>query len=302
MGLPFELHYEAPVSCPHESVLRDEIAARLPAEMAPLSVDVRRFGVRIVERPAGTFSAVLELSSATTTSTRELHEPTCAHLVRSLAVIIAIAADPLPEPPSSRPATPPRPPPARRAPVPRRVQPAPALPPLWQWSAGATVGFQQAAGTFSGARVHGQLRHLGPSPLAWAMRLSWGFAERSARVAGEGRGWFRLRTARLEACASYPTSWIEPALCPAVDLGTLSARTSGLPQDGTATTRWLALGLVGRSRFPLGAHVALELQLALFAPLRRPEFVLAQPERLVYRAPHLAVETQTGLSVVVVFP
>lgn len=303
MDLPFDLHYEAPASCPNEGAFRTAVASRLPPATAARR-DTRHFRVRI-HADADGYGGQLVVQDGDAASTREAHEVSCTELTRSLSLIIAIAADPslLPAPPAAPPVV--LPPPARHLPPPiTSVSPraTPRAAPF-EWSAGVATSLDLTDEYFVGARVHGQLGYRpARSPVAPALRVSWGFREGSVRVDGDGEARVRYRTARTELCFA-PTSArsITPSLCPAFELGTLSARTEGLPVGGGGSTGWYALGAVGRVAVRLGI-LRFEMQMSSMLPVRRTEFLLVGPERVVYRPPTVSLEAQAGVALAMAFP
>lgn len=80
--------WDAPASCPST----DEVTAAVARGVGERAVEVR---ARVVEANA-TFTASLDLRSATGTSTRSLASPACATLVDAVVLLAVVATDPVP--------------------------------------------------------------------------------------------------------------------------------------------------------------------------------------------------------------
>jgi hypothetical protein len=225
----------------------------------------------------------------------------------AVAVFVAIALDPAEASATDRPS----PgaelelPPARVAatPVRKKTPPRPAAAvasaevPMagWYWGSGLSLSTVFHPAIALGGRVHAEITRLSPGALvAPELRLSWGWTELSESPPRGGEARFRFHTARLEACAVYHHAPYVVAPCAGFEAGLLSATTRDLPRAGGTTEAWYAPTVAVRPGWFLADWLSLEADVGALFPLTQASFVLAEPERTVYRIPRIAVTATAG--------
>lgn len=304
-----DLVYEAPPECPSRAELEEELRARVPASWLTRS-DARRFEVHIVREEEGRYAGRLDVRGASREpNVREIRAATCRAVSTSIAVFLALALDPGAveggheegggeEQPTAAPPRAPRP---RERTLPRPGPPAPSV--SWTWSSGMHARHLRAPEPGWGGRIHAELvRRSASAAVAPAARLSYGWSDFSVPAPYAGEASFRLRSARLEACAriALPSAFaVSP--CGALDIGTLSGAAPELRGARKETTGWSAGGAVLRASWSMTTWLAVELDATLLAPFERTSFVLEEPLRTVYRAPRVLFEGGAGACVSVRF-
>lgn len=306
------LAYEAPPECPSRAALEEQLRARVP-EGRSNAADTRRFEIHIAREASGGYAGQLVvLAPERAPDVREIRAPECAAVGTSLVVFLAIALDPStrdatapPPPERSAPEAAPAPAPAGepRAPArppPRPAREAPAAPPAWTFRGGYQLTFLRAPDPAWGGRVFAEIARVSPSSsFAPAARISYGWSGFSLEPPLAGEATFRLRTARLEACARFAPARSPFALAPCamLDIGTLAGTAPELPRSGHATTRWAAAGALARGSYAFTHWLSVELEGGLLVPLERTGFALVEPFRFVYRPPALLFEGALGACV-----
>ncbi len=89
-GDPVTLRWQAPASCPDATAVSAAIAARRPID--PVVVDAR------VSVEPSAVVADLAIDSAHGSTRRQLTSPSCESIVEAVALLVQVAADPLPTP------------------------------------------------------------------------------------------------------------------------------------------------------------------------------------------------------------
>ena len=298
-GDAIDLHYEAPPDCPDQGTLLRAIHDRAPHGF--LSADDRSFRVRI-ERGDADYRGRLEIArSGQMLSVREIHDATCSVVTTALAVFVAIALDPTErsegvEPLSAGTASAPPPPPPKGPPP---AAPTPAQQPAggWYWGSGVNVGSVFHPTPAWGGRVHAELTRIagGGALLAPELRLSWGWVGFGESPPRGGEATFRFQTARAEACTLLLHAPAVAAACAGFEAGVLSATTRDLPRAGGTKEAWYAPTVILRPGWHVTDWVSLEAELGVLFPLTRASFVLADPERTLYRIPHVALTATAGV-------
>jgi hypothetical protein len=280
------LAYSADAGCPDEGRFLQGVTARTErirraAEREP----ARAFDVAIT-RDVGTIRGVLSITALDGgVSRREVTGESCDEVVSALALITALAVDPLaatvPEPPPPPPPSPsPEPRPLDRLPTAASAPttPAPAHDVRWaagvQWQAlgGLVPGWGIGGGAFVDAT--GAARgHLVPSLRASVSALSTRVA--FAGPVGAELEWFvaTLKTCPLRLAA---TSEIGVSLCAAIDAGALRSTGSGLQTNGTEVRPWVAPAALGRVAWSPRGPFFFEGEGGLMAPLTRYSFYFRQ--------------------------
>ena len=311
-----EIHltYVAPRGCPTRGQLLEDLGRRVhPAWHT--GADPRRFAVRIERLRDGSFSGTLEVSRpGREVEQREFDAETCDAVSSALVVFIAIALDPASSRPEHEPApdhsVEPEPVPstmptgARREPAPR---PAPARSQLrrrsddvWEWTSSVGLFYLRAPLDGWGPRVDAEIaRTIGGGRIAPALRVSWGSAGFQTQPPDGGTATFRIRAARVSACAKIDLAPapLVIAPCAGFEHGSLGASSSDLPQVGYASSSWSAVAGLARASFRLLPWLAVEAEVGLDFPFSRPAFALNEPVRIVYRPPRVLFTAGAGLAV-----
>ena len=308
-----DLRYDAPAECPARSDVVRAIHDRAPRGF--LAADDRSFHVHI-ERTDDAYRGRLQIErGGRVLSVREIRDATCEVVTTAVAVFVAIALDPA-EASSSEPPSPdvPSPSPAPEQPsaavngkqnkparpVPRAPAAATAERPMagWYWGAGLGVSSVFHPSAALGARVHAEITRFAPGALlAPELRLSWGWTQLTETPPRGGEAQFRFQTARVEACALFQRAAISLAPCAGFEAGLLSATTRDLPRAGGTTEPWYAPMAAIRAGWFLVEWLSLEGDLGILLPLTRASFVIAEPERTVYRIPGGAFTATVGFRI-----
>ena len=305
-----DLRYDAPGDCPSRSDVVRAIHDRAPRGFP--AADDRSFHVRI-EHADDEYHARLDIErNGHVVSVREIHDAACEVVTTAIAVFVAIALDPA-EASSTEPPSPELPSPQAASHPPNenvKADETPRGPPVpattsaarpmagWYWGAGlgASSVFHPSAAL--GARVHAEVTRLAPAALlAPELRLSWGWTQLTERPPRGGEAQLRFQTARAEACASLHRQPFSLAPCAGFEVGLLSATTRDLPRAGGTTEPWYAPMAAVRAGWFLAEWLSLEADGGVLFPLTRGSFVLAEPERTVYRIPRVAFTTTAGLRI-----
>ena len=307
-----DLVYQAPVECPSRAELEEQLRARVPARWLSRP-DPRRFEVTIVREHDGGYTGRLDVRGASREpDVREIQAPTCQAVSTSLAVFLALALDPgsgdepsapssnveLEEGHSQEHGTGRAPP----LPSPRSSH---ASSPVWTWSSGLQARHLRAPAPGWGGRVFAELarRTSVSGAVTPAVRLSWGWTSFSTAAPDAGEASFRLRTARVEGCARFTIARqaFSLAPCAGLDIGWISGAAPELRDARHDTTGWSAGAAVLRGGWSVTDWVTLEMDATLLVPFERTSFVLLDPLRTVYQAPHVLFEAGAGACVSVRF-
>jgi len=276
---PIAWTYRAPPDCPSaetfEHDFRDRTRrAELVAGDAPNGPG-RAVGRIEIQGPAGALA------------TRVVAGQTCRGVVSALALIAALAVDPLAAESSEL---------AARASesVPT---PSPVLPSDEDTGAAQRRRTVVAAGVDGGAVVG-----LFPKPsprvslfaearferwaLAPSARLSLSAAASSSVAASLGSATFRWWAAALDGCPFEVrfTRALRATPCAFFEVGTLAGSGGGVALPAVESRRWIALGGSTKVSWVFVGSFFLEAHGRLEAPLVRDTFVLAAPERVVVHA------------------
>jgi hypothetical protein len=289
---PIDWSYSAPPDCPSAASFEREFRARTTrAELIVGAAEASRSFVVTLSIESGRVVGRIRIDGpAGAVATRVIAGQTCGGVVSALALVAALAVDPLAgdlpaaSPPPAPPALPVAPKPAPIA-IPaegehagrasrRRAVVAVGL------DGGAVLGlFPKLAPT---ASVFAEARHERGSPLSPSARLSFSGAVSSQVVAPPGSAKFRWLAAALDGCPFdlrlLPALHATP--CAFMEIGVLRGSGAGVVTPEVESRRWLALGGSGRLSWLLG-HFFVEAQGRLEAPLARDTFVLAVPGRVV---------------------
>jgi len=302
---PIAWTYQAPPDCPPAETFGAKFRARTTrAELVAGVADTSRaFLITVSTEPGRAVGRIKIDGPAGAASTREVAGQTCEGVVSALALIAALAVDPLAADPSQLPARP------VDAPVP---SPAPAS------DDGAHVGATSAARMVvatgvDGGMVVGLFPKAAPlvslfadahlersSPLAPSARFSLSGAVSSSVAAPPGSATFRWIAGALDACPLEIrlVSALRVTPCAFVELGVLTGSGAGVELPAVEKRRWVALGGSARLAWLLLGSLFVEARGRLEAPLSRDTFVLAAPERVVvHTVPFLLGSAELGLGV-----
>jgi hypothetical protein len=285
---PIAWTYRAPPECPPAETFEDEFRARTSrAELVAGVTDApRRFLVTVSTEPSRAVGRIEIQGTTGTVSTREVVGQTCQGVVSALALIAALAVDPLaadsPRPPA-RSADGPSPAPVRDGGSDAGVRPTARAVLAAGVDGGAVFGlFPKAAprvSLFAEAQIEGWA-------LAPAARLSFSAATSSSVAAPPGSATFRWWAAALDGCP-LEVRFVEAvrvAPCAFAELGVLAGTGAGVAMPHVESRRWIAVGGSAKLTWLVLGSFLLEAQGRLAAPLARDTFVLAAPERVVVHA------------------
>ena len=318
-----ELVWEAPEGCPAADELRQRVA-RLTTGSATATVEGL---AHVAETPEG-FTARLELRTAWATSTRTLEAERCSSLADAVALLVAIAIDPIAvdrtldeapapaptpagapvePPPPSRPASPPAaeppspPPPVASDPPPRpsspsrRPEPADerALQLLLRPTVGVSAGLLPRVGPSLHAAAGLRWRWLraGVQASHWLPRL----AELDARP--EPVAELRLWGVGVHGCAGPRWGRVELTGCVALHGGRMRGEGRGtLDRVRVEHRPWVAASIGPALVVSLAAPIGLWVAVDGTASLYRPRFHV-QGLGSVHEVGPLAFTAQIGLEV-----
>lgn len=309
-----KLTYVAPPECPTRGELLEDLGRRVnPAWQT--GADPRSFVVRIQRLHDGSFSGTLEVTrSERETEEREFEAETCDAVSSALVVFVAIALDPAssrtehesPFEPSvelaPEPSMTPRAPSRESTPRPTPVSPQLRRRPgdVWIWSSSVGLFYLRTPLDAWGPRVDAEIaRTMAGGRIAPALRASWGSAGFQTRPGEGGIAMFRIRAARVSACARFDLAPapIVVAPCAGFEYGSLSASSSDLPQVGDASSSWSAIAGLARASWRLLPWLAIEGEVGLDIPFSRPAFALREPVRIIYRPSKVLFTAGAGLAV-----
>ena len=294
--------YRAPAACGDPSAFLTRVTARTARfQVDEQAAEARLFAVVIRERGRRYEGELSVQSPGLPPEVRRLSGRECPALLDALALMMALAIDPLAQGPvaaapvatSSAPAVPAAAPLAAadalaagpRLAAPRRVA----------WSGGALgSALPRLAPTWL-LGVRGSLEVAAPTPgIAPALRIAAGYARSFVAHTADGDASFRLVSGSLEMCAiGLPQASLGLAVCADFQAGQLLASGSRAPAARRAGRLWLAAGPSSALRLRLERALWLELGGALWAPLTRDRFGFGDAE--FHRVPWLSPELFLGL-------
>jgi len=283
--------YRAPPECPPAEAFEREFQARTKRARLVTDPDnaTRGFVVTLSSEPGRTVGRIEIDGPAGAVSKRVVAGHTCGGVVSALALVAALAVDPLAA--EAPPSSPPDAPVARASPEPLPVK----APDHDRASTSRTV----VASGLAGGGVVGLFPDPAPSvstfievgrergsALSPSARLSLSASASSSVSVSPGSASFRWMAATLDGCPlelRWAKGW-RATPCAFVQLGVLAGSGRGVATPEAESRRWIALGGSARLNWNfLGAFFA-EAQGRLEAPLARDTFVFALPERVVVHA------------------
>jgi hypothetical protein len=293
---PIAWIYRAPPDCPPAETFEREFRARttraeLVAGVADGADASRSFLVTLSSEPGRAVGRIEIRGPADAVSTRQVAGQTCGGVVSALALVAALAVDPLAAdspPASSQPGEP-------------AVQVAPKpLPIATPDQAGRAERTSRSHTVVAAGLDGGAVLGLFPKPapsvalftevrlerasvLAPSARLSLSGAVSASTSAPPGSAKFRWLAAALDGC---PFDFrllqvLRVTPCAFMEVGVLEGSGAGVAVPEVESRRWLALGGSGRLSWSIFRSFFVEAQGRLEAPLARDTFVLTVPERVV---------------------
>ena len=299
----FAVDYHGPEQCPTRAEYVAEVARRLPTWRHVDRTEGRRFTVRLrVDEPG---SAVGEIDLGPHEQPRVVRGADCPAVVRALALILAVALDPVAaltgEPPAPRTTAPPPTAPPPRAASPTRPPPSPRSSAGPGWGIGASGGvlFGPAPTALYGALLDAEIS---TAERRFAARLAVARLQTGSVDVGPSEARFALTRARLGLC--YRPVWDTTSVggCLAFDAGSLEAdaEPSGeLERAERSEKLWTAGGADGRVTFELVGPLRLALAAELTVPLTRQTYFFENPRETVHVVPPVGVGLWGGLLAVV---
>lgn len=279
--------YRASPECPSGEAFRREFRARTArADLVDDAPDATRsFAVTLMNEPNRAVGRIEIGERGGVTATREVVGRTCRGVVTALALIAALAVDPMASAgPTSdvapRPLEPP--PPETRVPVGGEAETSGGV--AVGADGGAVFGlFPKPAPRLS---VFADVRARRASLFAPSLRLSASAAATSSTAAPPGSATFHWLAAELDACPLLVR--LVPSLravpCVVAEAGVLTGEGAGVSAPTVENRRWFALGASARLEWILDGSIFLEARGGFEAPLARDTFVLQAPARVVVHA------------------
>jgi hypothetical protein len=289
------LRYVAPAECPRRAVLEAAVLERSPsARLGGERGAGRLFTVTIVAGAQGYVGSVTVEGGSNGVSQR-LASPRCDDVVGALALVIALAIDPMAagggaDDGAATPATTPTlvPPPTPRGSQIDRAEPRDLGEPEVSRRGGWREGLDLEG--LGGGALEGGITAGTTMTAAVELRIGWrgrghlglaGLAGWSSAQMEEGQARFGWYTARGSGCWLALARRIEADLCGHVELGVLAVEADGIVRSQETTRLWLAPGAHVGLRWRWGALFA-ELQAGASVPLTRDHFYFV-PDTTIHR-------------------
>jgi hypothetical protein len=314
-GQPFRLEYWAHGECPDAVEFARQIQTRAP-RLRPAEGDEPALGF-YAELDARGGSATGRLTARSPDGRevqREVRGPTCDDVVTALALIAALAADPVspiavPHTESSND----DPSAARRRPVRKARAPADADDPpfepepeepdrsqRWTFGVGGGLEFDSsiAPSPGYGLSVAFEAEGLGGSPWRPLFGLSANRAAAASTETSGGTAAFTWLAFRLTAC---PLRWPEETPlflrpCAFFDAGELDGNVSFGSGSRDTSKSWFSLGAFGRVEALVGEVISFQLDGGVSAPLKHDEFRAGDGDPTAFRAPAAGILGRIGLT------
>jgi hypothetical protein len=258
-----ELRYVAPPECPSRASFEAEILERTPN--VRLAAPAQRvFEVTMEATPDG-FRGTLVVDRI---ADKELSAPRCEDLTSALALVTALAIDPTasvapraPPPPSE---------PARRS---------------FAWSFEVDLDAMVEAGVGPGALFAAAIEARLTLRNSYAFELA-AIVGRDSTEQDDATARFTWLAARPGACLRGLVERVTLDACGHVEVGAVRANGAMIINERDLTRLWLAAGLHGNARVPLGSRGFGLLQVGTSLPLVRDRYIFA-PNVAVHETPGL---------------
>ena len=306
-GQAFRLEYWAEGHCPDAVEFARQIQTRAP-RLRPAEADEPALGfyVELAEHAGSATGRLTARSPDGREVVREVRGPTCEDVSTALALIAALAADPIQSGDPAAPALPD----ARRAAAPiRRTAPRvpesselPAPDPQlrWTYGVGAGLAFDSsiAPSPGYGLSIAFDAEAPGGSPIRPLLSLS---AVRAAAGNTETAGGTASFTWVAFALSGCPVRWPEETPlffrpCAFLDAGVLGADMALGSRSRSQSSAWVATGAFGRIDALVAEVVSFQLDGGLTVPLVHPRFRVDDPAPVSFQVPSAGILGRIGLS------
>ena len=258
-----------------------------------------------------------------TEAMRSVAADTCSDVVAGLALIAAVAVDPLamttpspvteddagvatpagPSPDGARSANANREAATVTTPLMRATPATPTTAPVvgsggrWEVALGTHVELVSGVSpnVLVSIPVYAEVSHVTEKGFAPSARVRVDRAGSGIVHAGAGDAHFTWTAGSLEACpVAWPLATVRLTACVRAEAGILEATGLNVQPSRDQARPWLALGPVARGRWVFLGPFHLELEGALFAPVIRDRFFL-QPSTTVFQAPIVGFSASLGV-------
>ena len=303
---PLRIEYRAGPVCPTQAEFVDAVRARTVRWRDALAGEsARRFVIDLAARGGAVHGRLVVTTVKNEEARREVAGASCEVVVETLALMTALAIDPLA---SLAPA--PRVPPPHAAPPPRIVAPvvgakvappAPAPPAAaWRLAAGshATVGAGMAPDLTVGLEAFVDVRYDRPGTvLSPSARLLLEGSESGLNVTRAGTARFDRLLGGLALCPTQiplGAASLSFVPCATFDAGVLEGIGTDTARARTRDRLWMTAGLAGRLAWTLTDRVDFEAEGGAVFPAMRDTFVF--PSLPVYAVPLAAGFARLGVA------
>ena len=315
-GQAFRLEYWADGHCPDAVEFARQIQTRAP-RLRPAEDDEPALGfyVELAEHAGSATGRLTARSPDGREVVREVRGPTCEDVSTALALIAALAADPIQ---SAEPVAPPAPIApvapmsggARRVvaaarapqhePEPPYQPPAPDPQQRWTYGVGGGLAFESsiAPSPGSGLSIGFDAEAPGGSPIRPLLSLS---AVRAAAGNTETAGGTASFTWVAFALSGCPARWPEETPlffrpCAFLDAGVLGGDMSLNAESRSQSKTWLASGAFGRIEALVAEVVSFQLDGGVTVPLLHPVFRVDNFRPVSFQVPNAGILGRIGLS------
>jgi hypothetical protein len=263
-----ELRYAAPPQCPSRAAFETEILGR--TSNVRLAAPARRVFAVTIEPTADGFHGTLVVDRV---ADKELSSPRCEDLTSALALVTALAIDPtasvLP----------------RRAPVHR---PSP-------WALELDLDAMVEAGVGPGALLGAALEARATLHNTYGFELA-AIAGRDSTQHEGAEARFTWFAARPAGCVRGLVERVTLDACSHIEVGAVRADGAMIINQRNLTRLWLAAGLHGNARVPVGSRGFGLLQVGMSLPLVRDRYIFA-PNVAIHETPGLTGWLVVGVGV-----
>jgi hypothetical protein len=311
---PIDIDYRVAETCPSSQQFSADVRSRTALASQPHGRDARRFVVTVRTESDGQFIGDVSVVNPDGSSSmpREVSDASCLEVVRTLALVTALAIDPqastgpstigndqssppgaAPQASDAFPGAPPLVTPAQTTPASRPVERQPWALPLqepradsaravgWHWSGGVQglALFHVAPVAAVGGGVFAQLAPSGRWIIWPDFRLAAAYATATSDwvvgppASAGAKSWWIL--ARAEACPGrFGTADGNLVLrfCGFLDSGAFTNSGVDLANSRTTTREWFAVGPALRLTLALGSRLFVDFEPGLTVPITRWRF------------------------------
>jgi hypothetical protein len=293
---PIRLAYRAPPGCPDEAAFVARVRARTTkVRLAWAGEAARAFTVAVEKTPAPLGRVIVE-NRDHSEATRQVQADTCADVVDALALVVALAVDPMAMSPTE--AASPQAPPA--APSPSARQPA-HLPGDGGVFGGVDVALASdveprivvAGSPYVGWRATGA-RLFAPS-----LRLAFILATTGMIPLTGGTAAFTWTVGRLDGCPiAWPRGALRVAECMRLEAGALEA-AAGTEVSGPRTVlrAWVAAGALARAEWSFFPPVFVDIEAGALVRVTQDRFYFSPGNTPAFDVPPLGATAGVGVGV-----